>query len=149
MDPHRTAARLDSLTRFEIDCIKAYDLAIRHLDAPAVRDEVYRMKADVERHVLENSEVLRALGQEPPSFDRDLKGYVMACVTALRSASGSDGAVRAVSAIGYALVERFEDAMAWDVPLEVRIMFQSNQADVRRHLDQLVIETAPAVPAGR
>ncbi len=144
MDPAHTIRQLESLTQFEIDVIKAYDQAIVHLEEPALREELYRSKADSERHVLEMSEVMRALGAEPPAFARNLKGYLMACITAMRSANGSDGAVRAIQAIGAATRERYAQAMEWEMPMEVRAMFQANEADVRRHLDVLAGEIAHA-----
>ncbi|MBA2480516.1 MAG: hypothetical protein H0V44_07625 [Planctomycetes bacterium] len=148
MDHHRTIARLISLTRFEIDIVKAYGLALDHLTEPAMRDAVFHLKADCERHVLELSEVLRALGSEPPAFERDLKGYVMACVTALRSAEGHDGAVRAISALSLAAIERYGDTLDWNEPMEVLAMLQSYQADHRRNLDAVIAETVPAAAFG-
>jgi hypothetical protein len=149
LDPHRTVAHLTALSRFEIDVIASFDLALEHLPEPALRDEVLRMKADAERHVLEMAEVLRALGAVPPAYVRDVRGYLMACVTALRSASGSDGSLRAIAAIARAAIERHRGAQEWDEPIELRAMFQGYEADYQRHLDALAVERAPvATPAG-
>lgn len=144
MDPARTASRLAALVQFEIDVVKAYEQATHHVSEPVLVEELHRTKADHERHVLEMSEIMRALGAEPPAYARDLKGYLMACLTAMRSAKGSEGALRAVRAIAAAARERYAQASEWDVPIEIRAMFQSNEADVIRHIDVLAGESAHA-----
>jgi hypothetical protein len=82
--------------------------------------------------------VLRALQVEPPAFARDLRGYLMACVTALRSADGTEGALRALRAIADAGVERYRQTLADEgLALEVQAMLESHLADLRRHVDAI------------
>jgi hypothetical protein len=138
MSPDRTVRQLASLDQFQIDVAKAYDQALHHLDEPALREELYRIKADIERHVLEISEVLRALGHEPPAYARDLRGYLMACVTALRSADGGEGALRALRAIIEASLERYRQTLDdGDLPMEAQAMLEAHLVDLHRHHDAL------------
>lgn len=133
----RTIATLKSLSQFEIDVIKAYERALTHIADDHVRDEVYRIKADNERHVLEMGEILRAMREEPPHYARDVRGYLMACVAALRSADGSEGALRAIRAIGEAAIERYDQALAEELPVELRGSLEAARADIVRHIDAL------------
>jgi hypothetical protein len=138
MSLDRTVRQLTSLDQFQIDVVKAYDQALHHLDEPALREELYRIKADIERHILEISEVLRALGHEPPMFARDLRGYLMACIASLRSAGGGEGALRALRAIVAASTERYRQTIdVGDLPREVLQMLEAHLSDLQRHHDAL------------
>jgi hypothetical protein len=150
MHPERTVRQLASLDQFEIDVVKAYEQAIHHIDEPDLRGELYRIKADIERHVLELSEVLRVLGVEPPAYARDLRGYLMACVTALRSADGPEGALRALRSIAEGSIQRHRQALDdGELSQEVLAMLESHHADLRRHLDALdgMLMTTAGQPA--
>jgi hypothetical protein len=148
MDPERDARVLTSLIQFEIDAIKAYELALERIGDDALRAELFRSKADLERHVLEGSEVLRAIGVEPPAYARDLRGYLMACVAAFRSSDGGEGALRAIASISEAVIARYDHALVEALPLELRAQLNNAQADARRHLEVIdgMIAQAAAAP---
>lgn len=138
MDTATTISVLRSLSQYEIDVVQAYRQAVPLLtEHTPVREEVDRMRADHERHILEMGEILRALGEVPPRYARDLRGYLMACMTALRTASQPENAVQAIQAIARAALDRYDRALQEDLPLEVAVNLSSNRATLARHLDTL------------
>ena len=135
MSSEQTAQKLNALIHLEIDVVKVYEQALKHLDDDVLRGEVARIKADNERHILELSEVMRSLGHRPPPFTRDAKGMLMAGLAAIRSATGAEGALKAMRANARLLDETYEHALNWDLPIEVQAQLQSYEADQKRHIE--------------
>ncbi len=130
----RTRRALRTLVQYEIDVIKAYEHALRHVSDPEVVDTWSRAKADNERHVLEMSEIMRALGEAPPHFRSDARGLAMDAVAEITGRLSSALALRSAARLTKRLLRRYERASAWDLPLEVVANLQANEADLRRHL---------------
>lgn len=130
----RTRRALRTLVQYEIDVIKAYQHALRHIDDPEVVETWSRAKADNERHVLELSEIMRALGEAPPRFRSDARGLAMDAVAEVTGRMSAASALRSAARLARRLVRRYERALDWDLPLEVVANLQANEADVRRHL---------------
>jgi rubrerythrin len=135
MSSEQTARKLNALIHLEIDVVKTYEQALRHVDDDAYREDIARIKADNERHILELSEVMRSLGHVPPHFTRDAKGMLMAGLAAIRSATGAEGALKAMRANARLLDETYEHALNWDLPIEVQAQLQGYEADEKRHIE--------------
>jgi len=129
----RTLAALRTVIQYEINVIKAYEHAIRHLDDRELVELWSRVKADNERHVLELSEIMRALGEAPPHFRSDVRGLAMDALAEIAGRRSSAHALRTAGHLAARLQRRYERALDWDLPLEVTANLQANQADLRQH----------------
>ena len=129
-----TRRALRTLVQYEIDVIKAYEHGLRHLSDPTVFEIWSRAKADNERHVLELSEIMRALGEAPPLFRSDARGLAMDAVAEITGRMSPTRALRSAGRLARRLARRYERAMDWDLPLEVVANLQANEADIRGHI---------------
>jgi rubrerythrin len=137
MDLNSLNAKISRLIHLEIDVAKAADQCLAHIDEPILVEQIGRLKADNERHVLEWSEMLRQLGVQPPRYARDFKGVVMAGATAARAFTGAHGALEALRANARTLDASYDEALRWELPMEMLAQAQGHQADERRHLEML------------
>src|SRR4051794_34380428 len=96
MQDTETLAALRALIHLDIDAVYAYKQAIDHAEAPLVRDQLMRCQSDHERHIAQMSALMRTYGGEPPPFTWDLKGLLLAGITALRGLRGTHGVLRAM-----------------------------------------------------
>jgi len=134
MDPKDVLKELSSLAQLDIDAIHAYDQAIQSIDHLSVREQLTQFKADHERHVRDLSVVIQRLGGQPPGLSPDFKGFVLQGFTALRSAMGTEGALKAMRANEELTNRTNSNALARGFPADVQAIIQKNLSDEQRHL---------------
>ena len=134
MDNQTVIKKLSSLVHLDIDAIHAYDQAIQKIDVMEVRSQLDQFKADHQRHVDDLSAVIRRLGGEPPTFSPDFKGYLIQGFTALRSVTGTEGALKAMDTNEKLTNRNYESALSWDLASDVMDIIRRNREDERRHL---------------
>ena len=129
--------QLNTLIQLDYDAIKAYQQAIERIDEVDidVRDDLMLFQADHQRHVEDLTRVVRDLGGEPQEQSRDLKGVLLEGMTALRSATGTLGALRAMR-MNEKLTNRSYDKAVGVVgfPPIAQAVIEQNREDERRHL---------------
>jgi len=128
---------LISLVQLDIDAIHAYEQAIERVTVDSVRTQLNVFKADHHRHVTDLSTEIRKLGGTPPTFSKDFKGYLIQGFTALRSVTGTEGALKAMETNEKLTNSTYEKAVTWNIPVEVRQIVQRNLEDERRHLSYI------------
>lgn len=129
----QTRAALRALEHAVIDTIKAYEAVIAGLSDETVRSEWSRIIADTERHLLEMSEVLRALGEAPPAFRSDARGLALGIVAVCAGRAGTRRALGFGERLARRLLLRYDEALAAGLPLELAAQLQSDRAEVERH----------------
>ncbi len=134
MTSNEVVKKVNSLIQLDIDAVHAYQQAIEHIDVTDVKNQLVQFKHDHENHVQNLSEVVRKLGGQPPEFSRDFKGFVIQGFTALRSVTGTEGALKAMKSNEELTNSSYDDALSWDVTTEVRNVIQKNRDDEKRHL---------------
>ncbi|HEY3449419.1 MAG TPA: DUF2383 domain-containing protein [Myxococcales bacterium] len=134
MDPKDLNKELSSLAQLDIDAIHAYDQAIHNIDVTSVREQLTQFKADHERHVRDLSVIIQRFGGQAPSFSPDFKGYVLQGFTALRSAMGTEGALKAMKGNEELTNRTYSNALGKGFPVDVLAVLQKNYADEQRHL---------------
>ena len=151
MDNATVAENLGSLVQLDIDAVHAYDQAIKRIEVSTVREQLVRFRGDHERHITELSDYIRSIGEEPPEYSRDFKGFLIEGFTAIRSSTGTEGALKAMKSNEQKTNKDYNEALSWELPAEARTIVQRNYDDERRHLryveqclDQCVWETASA-----
>lgn len=152
----KMVGKLKNLIQLDIDASFAYAHAIDGIELKhaEVKAELERFKGDHERHILELSNVLGALGHEPPEYERDFKGFLIEGMTAVRSALGTRQSLKAMQQNELLTNRRYQDALELlaDLPPDVLELVRRARDDERRHLEfierTLALLAAPA-PAAR
>ncbi|BCS53565.1 DUF2383 domain-containing protein [Geobacter sp. SVR] len=126
--------KLNELIHLDIDAIHAYDQAIKNVREQLIKDKLILFKSDHGRHVAELSAKVRELGGVPPELTSDFKGYFITGFTALRSLTGTKGALGAMETNEKLTTSKYEEAEKWDCPADIAMLLQANLVDERRHL---------------
>jgi uncharacterized protein (TIGR02284 family) len=128
---------LNDLIQLDVDAIHAYRQAIDHIDSVSIRETLERFKSDHERHVTDLSECVRSVGGTPVKLTPDIKGYLLEGFTALRSVTGTEGALRAMRTNERLTNKTYDRALTEDLPVDVLAIVRRNREDERRHLDYI------------
>lgn len=125
---------LNSLVQLDIDAVRAYQQAIDEIDISNVRDPLISFRQDHERHINDLSDAVRKLGGQPPEVKPDFKGFLLEGFTAIRSKTGTEGALRAMKINEKITNKAYRNAMAWVLPPDVYDVVRRNRDDEQRHL---------------
>ncbi|MFO0753635.1 MAG: DUF2383 domain-containing protein [Thermodesulfovibrionales bacterium] len=126
--------KLKDLVQVDIDAVHAYGQAIEKIDIASVREKVIRFQEDHQRHISDLSAVIGRLGGEPPKFSRDFKGFLLEGFTAMRSMTGTEGALKALKSGEEFTNKRYGDARSWNLPTDILSIIQNNYEDEQHHL---------------
>lgn len=129
--------RLSSLVQLDIDAVNAYDQAIEQISVSGIRERLIEYRGDHQRHIDTLSSVLRDMGATPPKGSKDLKGFFLQGFTAIRSATGTEGALKAMETNEKLTNRQYDDAQSWDLDPRVKEIVQMNYSDEKRHLDYI------------
>lgn len=135
---------LNDLIQLDFDAVQAYQQAIDRIerDDAEVRADLERFRADHERHITDLGAAIRALGHEPKEVGRDLKGVLLEGMTALRSATGTLGALKAMRMNEKLTNKSYARAAEVRLPLVAREVVARNLDDERRHLAAITAHIA-------
>lgn len=134
MDDKTLCKELNSLIQLDIDAVKAYGMALRNIDLPVVAEQIRRFQDDHQRHVTELSPFVLRHGGEAPKLTADFKGFVIAGFTAIRSATGIEGALKAMKTNELLTNSSYQKAVGMGLPADVSTVVQRNFEDEQRHL---------------
>jgi hypothetical protein len=131
------ATMLKDLVQLDIDASLAYQQAIDgcepdHVD---VKADLTAFRDDHERHIEELSKALISYGVEPPKYRRDLKGFLIEGMTAIRSAMGTKQALKAMRQNELLTNMRYQAGTEMGgLPADVEAIVARGREDERRHL---------------
>jgi Domain of unknown function (DUF2383) len=134
MTEQEIAAELTSLAQLDVDAVLAYDRAISTIREGQVARELSRFKVDHERHILDISEALLAMGRNAPQLRPDLKGSILGSVTGIWSRLGTERALQAMRTNEQLTTSTYARALAKPFPEHVLAIIRRGDADERRHL---------------
>jgi rubrerythrin len=137
MDKPEMAKNLSSLMQLDIDAVHAYDQAIKNIEDPMVRDQIVKFRDDHKRHIEELSPEIRALGETPPEFSPDFKGYLISGFTSLRSITGTEGALNAMHTNEKLTNKNYDEARTWPLNPSAKALVEKNYSDERTHLEYI------------
>lgn len=126
--------QLEKLIHLDVDAIHAYDQAIKNIHEQTIKDKMILFQGDHRRHVDLLSAKVIELGGKPPEFTADFKGFIITGFTALRSLTGTKGALEAMETNEKLTTSKYEDAAKLQWPTEIMTIIQTNFADEQRHL---------------
>jgi uncharacterized protein (TIGR02284 family) len=125
---------LNSLIQLDIDAIYCYDEAIKHIDDRDIATTLEGYRSDHQQHVDALSSIVSRNGGTPAERSPDLKGRLLQGMTALRSVTGTEGALKAMEMNEKKTNEEYDKAQSWAVPSDVHAVLEKNLDDERRHL---------------
>lgn len=137
MDTQKLIAKLNDLIQLDIDAVEAYKQALKNIDDKSVYDKINQFCLDHERHIIDLSQAVRKLDGKPIERSQDFKGFLIEGFTAIRSATGTEGALKAMKTNEKLTNQKYHDAMILDLPAEIKLIIEKNYADEKRHLDYI------------
>jgi uncharacterized protein (TIGR02284 family) len=128
---------LSNLMQTAIDTVFSYQQAL-----PKVQDEIMRKRLEAfckshEENIEELSRSIERLGGKPPEFSKGLKGFIFEGVSALRSLTGTKGALKALQAAEERTNRFYSDAVSWEIPEDPRDLLRKQFSDVKVHLEYI------------
>ena len=134
MTEKEVVKRLRSLLQLDVDASHAYQQAIDKIDKPSVREQLILFREDHERHIREIAAKLEEMGEKPPKATPDVKGVLIEGFTALRSMTGTHGALKAMKTNEELTNRKYSEALKLDASLEIHSLLEKNYQDEVRHL---------------
>lgn len=134
MEKRDLVKELNSLCKLDIDAYFAYQETLHHIEEKEIKANIERFRVDHERHIKDISEELRTLGEKPPEFSRDLKGYVLDVFTKVRSLTGTEGALKALKGGEETTNKKYGAAVKLDFPTNIKTLIERNYHDEQNHL---------------
>lgn len=126
---------LNALIQLDYDAIQAYDRAIAKVDSEMIKRDLESFRRDHERHIIDLSECVRDIGGVPEELGRDFKGVLLEGLTALRSVTGTAGALKAMKTNEEITNRVYDEALgSIALPANIRRVVERNRDDERRHL---------------
>ncbi len=127
---------VNDLIQLDVDAFYTYSEAIKNITETDIKQKMEEFQKDHERHIKDLSMELKELGGIPIKHNRDLKGFVIEGMTALRSLTGTNGALKAMITNEETTNKKYEDALSYNgFPKELKSLMQSNFNDEKRHLE--------------
>lgn len=126
--------QLEDTRQLDIDAVEAYGEAIKRIDHATIRDRLIEFRADHERHITELDGCIRQLGGMPKKRKADLKGFLIEGFTALRSAIGIEGALKAMRSNEKLTNRRYGEAVTHGFPADIQRILENGRDDEKRHL---------------
>lgn len=136
MDNKRFIKKLSNLAQLDIDAVNAYETALKKIDDTDLHRKVDLFRQDHLRHVDDLNNLIVKLGGKPVEFSKDLKGYLIDGMTALRSVTGTKGAINAMETNEIITNKSYSESLKDDLDLtdEMRTLLEKNYSDEQRHL---------------
>lgn len=133
----KTVEKLISLVQLDIDAVDAYKQALKNIDNQEIHKNLNGFLKDHLRHIKELSEVIEKLGGEPPEKTPDIKGFFIKGFTAIRSLTGTIGAIKAMRGNEKLTTKTYKEALSDRLPNDVKDIVKRNYADEIRHLEYI------------
>ena len=125
---------MNDLIQLDIDASYAYTEALKAIQEKDIHEKMQGFKHDHERHITDLTALLKKLGGEPIKHTQDIKGYVIEGMTALRSITGTEGALKAMIMNEALTNKKYHDALEYTgFTEEVRALIRANYEDEKKH----------------
>ena len=137
MTPEEMIDGLNSLIQLDIDAVSAYEQAIKNIDDPIFKARFVDFRGDHQNHIRELSSMVQKMGGTPPDPSPDFKGFLIQGFTAIRSATGTEGALRAMELNEKLTNRNYSEAVGWALTPEAKTLVEKNFSDEKVHLEYI------------
>ncbi len=133
MKTEEVVKMLNNLAQLDIDAISAYKQALKNIDDNEIAAALKTFQQDHQRHVEDLTVTVKKLGGNPPNFTPDIKGFLLQGFTAIRSLTGTVGALKAMQSNEKLTTKTYEEAMQENYPSDIKSLIEKNFNDEKRH----------------
>ncbi len=140
MDDKDIVQKLGSLAQLDIDAVHVYKEAIEKVEDPKVRETLVRYCEDHERHIAEFSAKISRLGETPPDFSSDFKGFFVDGFISLRSITGIEDVLNALHSNEKLTNKNYSEACNWNLPTNIQTIVDLAYEDEKHHLEYIEME---------
>ena len=137
MKQESVLSQLEEIVQVDIDAAHAYDRAINQIQDDIIRERLANFRDEHRKHIIRLVQEITSRGGSPLDPTPDVKGYLMQVFTALRSVSGTRGALAAMKLNEELTHAKYAEVFPQDFPEDVKEVLRSNLSDEKRHLDYI------------
>lgn len=137
MNEKKLIEALSNLVQLDIDAVHAYDQALKEIDDPIIKDRLLKFQAEHRNHISGLTEQIEDLGGHPPDRSQDFKGYVIEAFTAIRSFTGSKGALKAIKITEDITNRYYGEVVSWEAPSDIKEALRTYFSEEKVHLDYI------------
>ncbi len=137
LDTQEAAKHLNALVQLDIDAVEAYQQAIDAIDEHHIKQTLRNYQQDHLNHISNLSEVIRRMGEQPPEYKKDIKGFLIEGITSVMSAVGTRGALNAMQTNEKLTNKKYKEALDLDLPMDVKPLLRKNYDDEQKHLEYI------------
>jgi len=141
---------LANLIQLEFDTVHVYDTAIEGVGDDQMRHRLESFRQTHHAHTEDLAEAIKKLGEDPPAPARDLKGIIFEKLTAIRSKTGTEGALKALRTAEDILSRHYHELVPENTPKSTNHILKKHLSDGQVHLDyiDLNIKALSITPPG-
>lgn len=137
MQGQKLVELLSELIQLDIDAVEAYREAVEGVEDDIMRKRLESFAQNHLDHIDMLSQEVENAGGQPPQLSKDLKGLLIKGFAALRSTTGTRGALKALQTAEELTVKGYGNAVSQDVPGAVKALLRKFFSDERNHLDYI------------
>lgn len=137
MEAEKLRDLLTELIQLDIDAVEAYRQAVEGIEDEIMRTRLEEFAQNHLDHIEMLSQEIQSAGGEPPDLSRDLKGLIIKGFAALRSTTGTKGALKSLKTPEELAVKAYGNAVSQDVPGAVKAVLRKFFAEERIHLQYI------------
>jgi uncharacterized protein (TIGR02284 family) len=137
MQGEKLVELLSELIQLDIDAIEAYREAVEGVEDDIMRKRLESFAQHHLNHIDMLSQEVESAGGQPPELSKDLKGLLIKGFAALRSTTGTRGALKALQTAEELTVKGYGNAVSQDVPGVVKALLRKFFSEERNHLDYI------------
>lgn len=129
---------LCNLVQVDIDAAYAYDQALKNIDDKTIYNSIESFRKDHLRHIRDLSERIKKASGKPPEIKQDFKGFIIEGFTAVRSMTGTQGALAAMEKNEMVTNKSYEKATNLkDMDPDLMNLIRNNYEDEKRHIEYI------------
>jgi rubrerythrin len=136
LSPRETADRLSYMIKIDMDASAVYEQAIKNLNEENsnIIERFKQYRNEHERHIHILTELIRSMGDIPPERSKCSNRYLIEGFTAVRSISGTEGALRAMESNERFTNDRYDTARQWNFGPDIVGIMEEFYSDEKTHL---------------
>ena len=128
---------LSNLLQLEFDAVNVYGRAIDGVGDEQIRDRLETFLQTHRTHVSNLANEIETLGKKPPRPSQDFKGLIFEKLTAIRSLTGTEGALKALRTAEEILSRYYHELVPENTPESTSGVLKKHLSDGQVHLDYI------------
>lgn len=136
-DRIRLSDVLNELIQLDIDTFHAYGQAMHTIKNQKFREKLLEFQNDHKRHVTTLSKAVLDLGEHPPDFSADFKGFLTLGYVTVKGAVSIRSTLEAMETNEIISNKYYGKALLTPMPANIKAIIESHKRDEERHLNDI------------